>query len=401
MKPLSQIRSDFTPYRQGSFALVGTGTMSENINSIFKNNGLEPKWIFPEEDFLEDSSGHIEGESQKIIQNHLEIEPDMVVQLALDSQEKTSVISKKLGQLGVKRVISGEECYSVLKYMEIQSKEPHQAPLNHKKIQEVHTLRESLKLKQFSIQEVEKPILLLCLPPKTGDHSLINTFKAHNIPHHFIFHCPEAIDIKSLSEDHPQVKIITAVRDPLAENISLVFQMLGEMHQSLTGRALLHGELGEDFFRNGGDIQLFFDLFVQSLENPYHCGAHPIQRFVPQFQQNVFDYLAHDFDKNRGFSQLNEGNVQVFTYQIEKLNKLVPQLADFVGGDFSVLEKGNITAQKWVSDSYQEAQEKLIFSQRYFDKIYGDEWVNHVYSASDVEKFKRKWKNQVKERIIL
>lgn len=401
MITMSQIHSDFAIYRTQPFVLFGASTVGQNILSLFAQHQLSPLCIC---DFREDLwGGEVEGlpvyspSYLSILESEF---PDLVVQLGLETPEERGKAKEFLSKMGHFRLISGEECWSVVHFMDMLDRKQdlwEEAKIEQNKIHSINLVQETLKLNQFSDQHQGEPLLLLCLPPKTGDHSLMNTFQAHHIPFHFVFHRPEAIDLHPLLQDHPSIKIITAVRDPIGENISLLYQIISELNRSLTARVLLEGRFNRDFFQQGGDVQLFFDLFLHGLEQPNPCGSAPIQHFVPQFQHHILDYLQHSFDQEQGYGVAKEGNVEVFTYQLEQLNGLLSPLSDFLGVKVERLESGNISREKWVAESYRQAQETLSFSTSYVEKSYDAPWVQHFYSPEQIEGFRTRWKGQAVE----
>lgn len=239
-------------------------------------------------------------------------------------------------------------------------------------------LTERMKALDF-FHKQEREGLFLCLPPKTGDHSLIDTFQKEGIPHHFVFHNPNFWDPSLFLNQGKTVKIITATRDPKAQLISLLFQMLGDLSQSLTARFLLYGQGSCDFFAEGGDVQAFFDLLLPTLRQGDLLEVGEQSAFFKRFQENICPLVG--FDVERGYSIYTYGALQVFVYQLERLDQVVPALATFVGGNFTSLLRGNEAEKKWVASSYEQAKEALYIPPSDVESWYQAGWYQQFYKG--------------------
>lgn len=429
MIKMTQITDDLTPYRDHTVILWGEGELFQNMLGLFRRHGIYPSLLYQEEpstSTLEVTEGYsqlypdtpsfeVSSETPLLFATSF---PDFIhkmqtkeeeasaqsllIQLAFHHEEKEedSLLFCKKRNLPV---ITTLEAWTVLHFMEDLEKQKGIPPsqLKHDERQQIQLLREEINLQSFADAHLEEELLILCMPPKTGDHTLINTFQKLHIPHYFVFHSPEVLKLETLLDFHPKVKIITALRDPIAENISLLYQIIEELHHSLSSKYLLHGHTGREFFRQGGDVQCFFDLFVQGIFEKKCYGASPIQEFVPSFQREVLNILDFPFSKAEGYSLCQKGNLSVFTFQLEKLNHLLRPLSDFVGCEISSLTMGNVGADKWVGKSYLQAQNQLTFPPDYFQNCYNADWVQHCYSPEDIAKFKARWSPQIKENMSI
>lgn len=294
--------------------------------------------------------------------------------------------------------------------------------------------------------------VIICSPPKTGDHTLNNTFNLINetesrsnrynlnriiaaficktglnkmsnsvskyeerlknkkkIDYVNIFHSPELF--KKNLYNNKTIKIITAMREPIVSNLSLVFQHLGAslgmIHQQILPLLIQYGKddflnIAENIFVKGmDDVQILFDSYIKERVNSnikiIPESVAPMQDFFPLFNENIVNLYEHPFDKEKGYSIIKEGNIEVFVYQLEKLNSIVPELSKWIGVPFDKLENGNVAADKWAGESYKQAQKEIEISQEYFDRCYNEEYVKHFYSEEDIEKFKARWRPHIKK----
>lgn len=114
------------------------------------------------------------------------------------------------------------------------------------------------------------------------------------------------------------------------------------------------------------------------------------------FNSNIINLYNHSFNTEQGYDIIKEGNIEVFVYQLEKLNDIAPQMSDWIGQtSFDEWINGNEASGKWINDFYKQAQKEIKFSQEFFDSCYNAEWVQHFYSQEDIEKFKERWRPHI------
>lgn len=234
----------------------------------------------------------------------------------------------------------------------------------------------------------------------------------YSIDYENIFHRPSVFG-KQYNNESP-IKIITAVREPISQNLSMLYEDIAtstcEHKQWLYRKVYGTNNVDIDevfrdssnlFIENGNNIQMLFDDFINEF---YLCNKDLnlplefcIQKFFLTFNQNIINLHRHPFDKQAGYSIIREGNIEVFVYQLEKLNSIVPQLSEWIGVPFDKLENGNVGSDKWIGESYKQAQKEIEISQEYFDRCFNEEYVRHFYSEEDIEKFKARWRPHIKK----
>lgn len=395
MLQISQINSKLVPFKNHSVLLWGIGNTCKQMIDLFHRNEIYPQAICNPTSNSETifHSLHIIHPQNIISLDKIE---NIVIQLSLDTYEEEQETRKLLEQIGYHAVLTVSETWSMLHFMsELEENYKNPQEINYNHLHNTHLLQEQLKLQTYSDTHLDQELILLCMPPKTGDHTIMNTFHNNTIPFHFVFHRPKAINIPQLLDTHSKVKIITALRDPIGENISLLYQIMEDLNQSLTARYLLTNKYGRNFFSEGGDVQEFFNLFLNGIHDPNLCGSHPIQRFIPVFQEHILDFTEFPFDQEKGYAICKHGNLEIFIYQLEKLNYLTAELSTFLEKNVKNLTLGNISADKWIHKSYEKAKKQLKFSKTYFDSAYNAPWLHHTYSEKTINEFKSKWVNQI------
>lgn len=319
--------------------------------------------------------------------------------------------------------------------------------------------KKKLAIRNF-IRNRSRNAIFLCLPTKTADYTLEHTFDmanetsfdlgidnklfhklsswntgvfkdsrstmykmvrsliapldrvGKNIEYMNLRHRPSFLGIKKQKYQKQTFKIITAVREPISQNLSMMYQdfstgssykdwIFGEVDynaQIQHSKISILQRLETLFLEHGDDAQLMFEAFIDryvysDIRSDY-CRS--IQQFIPEFSKYLVDILAYPFDKEKGYALIKEGNIEVFVYQLEKLNQLVTELSDFVGVPFDTLVRGNDASDKWIASSYKQAQKEIQITEEYFEKCFDEPYVKHCYSKVDIEKFKERWRLHIK-----
>ncbi len=275
------------------------------------------------------------------------------------------------------------------------------------------------------IPEKTAPIII-CSPPKTADFSINHTFEtinaamnietgARKIDYINLWHNPHLINRTVCEENFGTLKILVGVREPISQNLSTVYQNVAggyyasnclqrewEVNSKSTKAELLE-KYERLFCEHGNDMQAYWDndvklyMSVSSTAEGKMGAMGMIQFFVPMFQKYVLDILSYPFDQEKGYTIIKEGNTQIFIYQLEKLNHIIPAFSQWVGVPFDHLVKANVAEDKWVGESYKQAQKEIEISQKYFDRCFEEPYVKHFYSQADIEKFKARWRPNVKK----
>lgn len=230
----------------------------------------------------------------------------------------------------------------------------------------------------------DEEFVVICQPAKTADTAIKKTCEKYNVSCLFSKH-----DAYSMKHNQKKIKVTTAIREPISRLVSDLYQGLAS--GAICSVAEVSFEDYADFIMTG-DAQPIFDqrFYKKGLKS-----TPTFQHFFNGFSQVVVDVLQFDFSKEKGYTIIKEGNYDIFFYQLEKLDSLVPELSEWLGVPFDHLEKANEASKKWVSDSYKRAKKEVTFSQRFFDDCYNDPYVQHCYSQEDIAKFKARWRGQI------
>lgn len=206
-------------------------------------------------------------------------------------------------------------------------------------------------------------------------------------------------------EDVNNLKIVTGVRDPVARDVSLVFELL------------LDGVYYEQMNRKGTKNSFLEDFYWLI------AGNTPLRNFELPENYNLFDYIncdsvygsvfdwfdkelkeyfkidvfAEDFDREKGYAVIRKDNVEVFVYKMEKLNEpdLMAELRKFLEIPNFEIRHENNSENKGYSLTYQQALNEIKMKKEYLDCYYKDNpRMRHFYTEEEIECFREKWYRQ-------
>lgn len=246
-----------------------------------------------------------------------------------------------------------------------------------------------------------KSTVVCCMPPKTGNCTLFHGGKKY---------CPS--DVLYVDSWHSSVhvkeffsmsntsvkKIVTAVREPISQNLSFIFQTAAS---SLVDQSAFwegdYEKLLEKVYKseiNEDNTRCMYSMIMEGNQM-----TPLIQNFFEKQFENRLGIRLYDypFDKEAGYSLVNVDGLEIFIFQIEKLNTIHQELFDFIGLEpDAVLENMNVSDDKWYSQLYNETKETITFSQEYFDWSFNAPYLHHFHNDEDIEKFKKKWQGHVR-----
>ena len=184
--------------------------------------------------------------------------------------------------------------------------------------------------------------------------------------------------VKLIKDKIKGKKIITVVRDPVAVDLSTVFQWIGSGESDVFFSKRL--KQGISFVQAVSELMIkiqnrMFDWFDEELRE-----ASGI---------NIFDY---PFDKKKGYSIISENGVEILILKVEKLEEITNTIGRFVGCDQLELFDANMGENKAYGHIYQAVKNSIILPEEYVTHYYkNNSYMDHFYSAKEQKSFWMKW----------
>ncbi len=328
-----------------------------------------------------------------------------LVQMAL-YPENQPIVKKQLENMGIFDIIYTEDARSGLtvEYIQkLQNMEFSEKEKFEKRMELLHHNVAFLPQKEAfdEIAQKEELPFIVCQVGKTGDNTIERTLQASNVPVSVLWHKPSSVVKETVQQENKTFKFITAVREPISRDLSHVTHAISQGTFFVMYPELLNNP---DFLKDSSNLNQIYHSFTEKMlpikyQYPFtfRDGEQNsfIECFFQEFSEHIIDIRKEKFDTKKGFSIVKEGNVEVFVYQLEKLNHLQKELSDWVGVPITEIASGNKTSIKSIASTYELLKKNVTFSRDYFQACYNDSYVKHCYSPEDIEKFKKKWETRI------
>ena len=246
---------------------------------------------------------------------------------------------------------------------------------------------------------------------KVGSISVYNSMMRYNIAArqtHALAYRPEYMDesIKGFYEEFKRklssyefVKVISGVREPIIRDISHIFENI------YFPFAKLYENFTPNFYESVN--QCLCDNFIKEIS---YWGESPtsIHQYIRmggkhggEFEwfntemKDVYgiDVYSYPFDREKGYTVIKQGNVELFLYKLEKLNSLEAVLGEFIGMEGFKLIRANGSEIKSYKYAYEQLQREIVLRKEYVDAYYqGNVCMDHFYTENEKNKFMEKYR---------
>ena len=171
------------------------------------------------------------------------------------------------------------------------------------------------------------------------------------------------------------LKVITLVREPIANNISMFFQILdhytGEKHEKAN-------------WTTDRLIQLFLDRYIHT---------RPLTWFDAELRPMLgIDVYEYAYPKDRGHLSIEKDNIELLVLKCELSNREKESAVKaFLGIDEFKIIPGNLSSGKLYAQQYKEFRSRIIFPESLLDEVYGSRYALHFYDEADLVRFHAHW----------
>ena len=178
----------------------------------------------------------------------------------------------------------------------------------------------------------------------------------------------------------PKWKIVTLVRDPVAQNVSKFFQ---ELRHDPDLRAL------------ESNVDNSVEDLIQKYFNRFRNEPHPFTWLDVELGEvfNV-DIPWHEFPKSNGFKIYTYEHVDILVLKVERLQECgeiaLTQFLDIQAKDINFVTANEAIKRKQ-GDLYQRFKQCIEFSPDYLNRMYGFSRVEDIYSEVEIRGFYRRW----------
>jgi hypothetical protein len=173
------------------------------------------------------------------------------------------------------------------------------------------------------------------------------------------------------------LKVITLVREPVANNMSLFFQVVDRYTGANTQRV---------DFDIGELTQVFVDRYMHS---------RPLTWFDAELKRTLgIDVFKYPFPTDIGHTTISSGNIDllVLRCELDDISK-ARAIADFVGLDEFEVARSNIAANKPYATRYAEFKERACLPESLLDELYTSKYARHFYADHELERCRAFWRH--------
>ena len=187
---------------------------------------------------------------------------------------------------------------------------------------------------------------------------------------------------KYLDESSPApITVITAVREPVAQFVSCVFQNLEN-----NSPHLIHESGQWDDKEIAAHIQ---NALRKNNRTNRWCSDWFDGDFKPALGIDVFE---RPFDHDRGFVAFAERNTRVLVLRLEDSKVWPKAISDFLGLEqIATLMNTNVASDKHYKEAYQRVLDNLDLTESDLQAIYGTKYARHFYTTEMIKSFIGKW----------
>ena len=170
-------------------------------------------------------------------------------------------------------------------------------------------------------------------------------------------------------------KIITLVREPVTNNISMFFETCAEFADR--GRCLSDYSIEEL-------VELFLDRYIHS---------RPLIWLDVELKTTLgIDVYSVPFPIEKGYTTIGDGPFELLILKCELSDsEKETALAKFIGIDDLRLVRSNVTKSKSYGRQYEAFSQRVRFPKSYLDYVYGSKYATFFYSDAEREKLRAHW----------
>lgn len=172
------------------------------------------------------------------------------------------------------------------------------------------------------------------------------------------------------------LKVITLVREPVAANVSLYFQVFGRYAGTNSRPA--------DF-----DIDELTRIFVD-----HYMHFRPLTWFDAELKRTLgIDVYQHPFPAETGYKTISSNNIDLLIVRCELDDTSKARaISDFIGLNDFEITRSNIAANKPYAARYAEFKEHLQLPEPLLDNIYMSKYARHFYTEDERKIFRAHWR---------
>ena len=179
---------------------------------------------------------------------------------------------------------------------------------------------------------------------------------------------------RSYVQPKRRLKAITLVREPVANNASMFFQ-------------LLRRYIGPDVEPSECDTDKLVDVFIEK-----YMHERPLTWLDAEVKTHFgIDIFQHPFPIKKGYTAISQENVSLLALRCELDDRAKERaIADFIGLDEFEIVHSNVRNEKPEAQKYEEFKRRIRMPPALLDRMYDSKFARHFYSREERALFRER-----------
>ncbi len=172
-----------------------------------------------------------------------------------------------------------------------------------------------------------------------------------------------------------RLKVITLVREPVANNISMFFQVLYQY-------------LGQDVQPVACDTDELIDVFIER-----YMHSRPLTWLDAEIKTHFgIDVFQLPFPIERGYTTISQDNVSLLVLRCDLDDRAKGRaIADFIGLDKFEIVRSNVASDKNYAIPYSMFKQRIKLPPPLLDQMYDSKFARHFFSKEELDLFREQW----------
>jgi len=180
---------------------------------------------------------------------------------------------------------------------------------------------------------------------------------------------------KTYVRSRHRLRVITLVREPVANNISMFFQLLRQY-------------IGPDREISDCSVDELAGVFIEK-----YMHARPLTWLDAEIKTNFgIDVFQEPFPVHQGYTVISRGETSLLVLRCEMDDRTKAQaIAEFLGLDEFEIVRSNVGSDKRYASRYAEFKRRIRIPPTLLDQMYDSKYARHFYSREEREQFRARW----------
>jgi len=180
---------------------------------------------------------------------------------------------------------------------------------------------------------------------------------------------------KSWVRSHHRVRVITLVREPVANNISMFYQLIRQY-------------IGKDVELSDCATDELIEIFIKD-----YMHSRPLTWLDAEIKTNLgIDVYQSPFPVDQGYTAISRDRISLLVLRCELDDRIKEKaIADFLGLDEFEIIRTNVASEKSYATQYAEFKERIKIPPALLDQMYNSRFARHFYSSEELEQFRARW----------